>query len=196
MKRKDLQAGTEYAYKAGHYAGAKRVRVVDTDAVHRVDNSYGYRHGKSTNKDGIRVSIADGYSFDYFAVKRIGDIEYMEAKTGIAEGTGYGNHTIVDLYDGLAEDGAEIYRVLPRYIVSTWAAHAAQEAAAKTQRQRSHDAKVERMGALEAIYEDLPERYKEFIGFTRHRDNSGDGFGLPSYRLQSLVEFLIKENQT
>lgn len=166
MKRTDLVVGESYSYSTSKYDGNRKakVRVIDTEAVHRrVWSGYG---GASENKDGIRVVVENQV---HVHASFIDERMYETAKT---KGAKYGARRTMELYDGVTDMGEQIIRVLPRYIDATWETH---EAAVDARIESDKEAQRYRMAQADkdmALVAGLPEEYKEFF----EKSPYGNGF--------------------
>jgi len=191
MKRTDLQPGTEYAFLQGKYGIPSKVRVINTEAVHRPTSGYGYS-GSTENKDGLRVAFVgktETYGGWFNGHLFVTGEKYASA---LADPTAYSSKRTIDLYDGTDRD-EQIIRVLPRYIIQTWAEHEAEKAADAVAMTERIEARKVRKEEGEATFEKLPERYKEFIEFRQHPDGSG-GWTVSKYKAEGLANLLIEEN--
>ena len=184
MKRTDLQPGESYSYATSKYDGRRpaRVRVIDTEAVHRRVWS-GYSGGASDKKDGIRVVVENqrhvGASF-------VNESMYEKAQRESAKN---GARRTMELYDGVTDMGEQIIRVLPRYIKETWAEHEVKEAA---RLERDKEAARFRLNQAEediALIEALPEEYKEFFTKSAY----GNGFyDITDEKQRALMALIIE----
>jgi len=192
MKRTDLQPGTEYAYNTSKYGSPKKVRVIDTEAVHRITSGYGYS-GSSENKDGLRVVMVgsnDNFGGWSNGVHYITGEKYAGA---IADPTAYSSKRIMEQYDGTDENDEQILRILPRYITMTWADYEDEKAADALALDERIQARKDRHIEGHAVFAKLPERYREFIKYTEHPDGSG-GWSISEYKVEDLAKLLIEES--
>lgn len=140
MKMKDLVVGEFYAYQDSKWSSVQRVRV-DEINVYRPTRGP-WEIGRSGHKDGVLVKSinAEGTPCNLFGALRIRKPDETHRR----------------LVDSIYDPDERVYRVLPRFIISTWDEHVEsveREAQAKANHDKSND---EKRASLQAEIDDLP----------------------------------------
>lgn len=189
MKRNELIPGEVYAYRQGNYGPTHKVEVIDLEPVERFVQSQGYGTSRATSdkKDGIRVA-----TYEYLRIAVVTEKAYEEAQARAAQGGyPYAAQRIIAMYDGTTEDGRNIVRVLPRYIISTWADHEKAVAERAEDRVRKEEARLKGIEVTDERIAALPDPLKGY--FYAGSDGKAKLVGSPSDLLIDLLELLGEE---
>jgi hypothetical protein len=191
MKRAELKAGEVYAYRESEeYGSFAKVRVIDTEPVKRYvrgGSVWSESRAMSANKDGVRIVLERGSPTSV----RVGFVS-MEKLTAVLESKNpYAIKRVEEMRDGVAENGNQILRALPRFIRRTWADHeAAQKAAAEVKERQAIRTASKKEWLAERISR-LPEELQEIIEVSPHNAQLKE---LRYWDVEKLVAILIDDD--